>query len=151
MRTIGIRAAPRVVTFAIYDATSDSVLNIEQLKIPAAFETPAALKYIRSNLLDILREYRIQRAGIRITEPNAQSINIERIQIEGVIQEAFASSGLDSYFVGQISSISKKLGIERIRFKPMIAGEDDPGIEKWGDMSKEQREAVLCAKGAKYA
>ena len=108
-------------------------------------------KYVRSNLLDVLREYGVERAGVRVTEPNAQTMSIERIQIEGVIQEAFASSELQAYYVGQISSISKRLGIERTKFKPMIAGDEDPGIENWKKMSKEAREAILCAIGAKNA
>src|SRR5690606_1890353 len=79
MITIGIRAAPKCVTFAIYDTEAKSVLNVEEIKIPAAFETPAALKYVRSNLLDVLREYQVERAGVRVTESVASS-NIERIQ-----------------------------------------------------------------------
>ncbi|GGF00377.1 hypothetical protein GCM10011611_02470 [Aliidongia dinghuensis] len=151
MITIGIRAAPKIITFAIYDSEANEIINVEQIKIPAAFETPAALKYVRSNLLDVLREYSVEQAGVRITEPNAQSPSIERIQIEGVIQEAFASSELRSYYIGQISSISKRLGFERVRFKPLVDGTDDLGIANWGAMSKEQREAILCAMGAKDA
>jgi hypothetical protein len=151
MRTIGIRATPTTVTFAVFDADHDSIVNVEEIRIPAAFQIPAALKYVRSNLLDVLREYGVERAGVRVTEPNAQTMSIERIQIEGVIQEAFASSELQAYYVGQISSISKRLGIERTQFKPMIAGDEDPGIENWKKMSKEAREAILCAIGAKNA
>ena len=151
MRTIGIRATSKSVTFAIFDTEEKAVLNIEELKIPAAFPTPEGLKYLRSNLLDILREYSIERAGIRVTESNAQSMSIERIQIEGVVQEAFASSNLQTYYVGQISSISKRLGFERTKFKPLVNGEKDPGIENWKKMSKEGREATLCAMGAEYA
>jgi hypothetical protein len=91
MITIGIRAAPKVVTFAIYDTDEEAILNVEEIKIPAAFDTPSALKYVRSNLLDVLREYQVERAGVRITEALATP-NVERIQIEGVIQEAFAST-----------------------------------------------------------
>ncbi|WP_147694527.1 hypothetical protein [Vogesella mureinivorans] len=149
MKTIGIRAAPKVVTFAIYDVEQNSIVNVEEIKIPAAFSTPDALKYLRLNLLDIIREYEVERAGIRVTEPNAQSMRIERIQIEGVIQEAFASSDLRSYYIGQISSISKRLGLDRARFKPIVGGENDLDIENWGGMSKEEREAILCAIGAK--
>ena len=65
MRTIGICAAPSVVTFAVIDTDDNSVVNVEKIKIPAAFETPDALKYVRSNLLDILREYDVERAGKR--------------------------------------------------------------------------------------
>jgi len=151
MITIGIRAAPKVVTFAVYDTDARSVLNVEEIKIPAAFETPAALKYVRSNLLDVLREYNVERAGVRVTESVANYPNIERIQIEGVIQEAFASSELQSYYVGQVSSISKRLGIDRKKFKPPVDGDEDPGVENWKKMGKEEREAILCAMGAKDA
>lgn len=148
MITIGIRAAPTAVTFAIYDSDSNKVVNIEQIKIPAAFSTPEGLKYVRSNLLDVLREYKVAKAGIRAAEPRAQSISIERMQIEGVIQEAFASSELTSYFVGHIASISSRLGIPRSDFKPFILGEKEYQVEKWAGMTAVQRESVLCAIGA---
>jgi len=148
MRIIGIRAAPKVVTFVIYDSDAQAILNVEEIRVPGAFLTPDALKYIRSNLLDILREYGIENAGIRVTEPSAMSFSIERIQIEGVVQEAFASSELVSYYVGQISSISKRIGIDRARFKPIVSGENELEIEGWENLSKEAREAVLCAMGA---
>lgn len=148
MKTIGIRAAPGSVTFAVYDSVDQSIVNVEQIVVPAAFDTPDALKYIRSNLLDVLREYEITRAGVRATEPSAQSPSVARIEIEGVIKEAFASSDLEAFYIGHISSIASRLGIERANLKPIIDGEVDPGIEHWGRMNKEQREAILCAKGA---
>jgi len=151
MKTIGIRAAPRTVTFAIFDTKNVEVLNVEKIKIPAAFDAPEALKYLRSNLLDVLREYEIDHAGIRITEASAKTMNIPRIQIEGVIQESFASSQLKSYYIGQIASISKRLGIDRTRFKPIVSGENDLQIDNWDKMKTEEREAILCAMGAKHA
>lgn len=151
MRTIGIRAAPKVVTFVVFDVDTQAVLNVEDIRIPIAFPTPDALKYVRNNLLDVLREYHIDRAGIRVTEPNAQSPNIARIQIEGVVQEAFASSTLKSYYVGQISSISARLEIDRTDFKRYVEGPLEWPVENWGELSKEQREALLCAIGASHA
>lgn len=151
MNSIGIRVAPKVVTFAVVDLDEKAIINIEEIRIPAAFLIPDSLKYIRSNILDVIREYSVESAGIRITESNAQSMSIERIQMEGVIQEAFASSDLKSYYIGQISNISKRLGFDRVRFKPMVSGDDDLGIENWGNMSKEAREAVLCGLGAENA
>ena len=148
MRTLGIRVAPTAVTFVVYDSSQEEVLNIEDIRIPVAFAAPDALKYVRNNLLDILREYEIERAGIRTTEPNAQSMNIARIQIEGVVQEAFASSALKGYYVGQISSISARLGIVRPDFKKYIDGAKDWDVENWASLAKEQREALLCAIGA---
>lgn len=151
MITIGIRAAPKAVTFAVYDTEEARVLNIEEIKIPAAFRTPEALKYVRSNLLDVLREYGVQQAGIRVTEAAAQGLSLERVQMEGVIQEAFASSDLGAYYVGQIASISSRVGIDRARFKPLVAGEEAWEVDSWDKMTKEGREALLCAVGAARA
>lgn len=151
MRTIGIRAAPKTVTFVVFDVEANAILNVEDIRIPIAFNVPDALKYIRNNLLDILREYEIARAGIRVTEPNAQSFNIERVQIEGVVQEAFASSLLESYYVGQISTISARLDMPRANFKRYVDGELNWPVENWDHLSREQREALLCAVGAIHA
>lgn len=142
--------APKVVTFAVYDTDKDTIINVDEIKIPAAFTVPEALKYVRSNLLDILREYKVEKAGIRTTEALATP-NVDRLYLEGVIQEAFASSELKSYYIGQISSITKLLRIERESFKPLADGKKDPGVENWDKMSKEKREAILCAMGASNA
>lgn len=147
MVTIGIRAKPTAVTFVVIDG--EKILNIEDIVVPRAFETPDALKYVRNNLLDLLREYAVEGAGVRITESNARTPNIDRIQIEGVIQEAFASSALKSYYVGQISSISARLGMERTDFKKIVDGENKLSIDGWENLTKEAREAVLCALGAR--
>jgi hypothetical protein len=148
MRSIGIRAAPTGVVFAIYDDEQHEVLNVELIKIPKAFLVPDALKYVRSNLLDVIREYDVECAGIRITESSAQTPDHARIQIEGVIQEAFASSPLKSYYVGQISTIAAKLGIDRVDFKKYIEGTISWDVENWSSMNGVQREAILCAIGA---
>ncbi|WP_084536762.1 hypothetical protein [Azospirillum halopraeferens] len=148
MITIGIRAAPKTVTFAIYDSDSREIINIEEIKIPAAFAAPDALKYLRSNLLDVLREFRVSKAGIRACEPNAQNPDIRRIQMEGVIQEAFASSELTGYYVGHISSITSRLGIPRTDFKVLVNGERDFEVENWGELGQSEREAILCAMAA---
>lgn len=80
------------------------------------------------------------------TESNAQSINITRIYIEGVIQELFASSTIVKYYVGQISSISANLGIERATFKPFAEGKENfMEIENWKSFSLEQRESLMSA------
>lgn len=151
MRTIGIRAAPKVVTFVVLDSDDNQVINIEDIRIPAAFMPPDALKYVRNNLLDVLREYQIERAGIRVTEPSAKTLNIFRVQLEGVIQEAFASSSLEAYYIGQISSISSRIGIDRSDFKSYVDGGKTWEVEGWSELGKEQREAFLCALGALHA
>ncbi|WP_294332484.1 hypothetical protein [uncultured Sphingomonas sp.] len=148
MITIGIRAEPKGLTFAIFDSNDRRVLNVEEIRIPAAFTVPEGLKYVRSNLLDVLREYKVAKAGVRVTEPNAHSMSIARIQIEGVVQEAFASSAVSAYYVGQISSIAARLGLKRTDFKPLTAGLKEPEVENWSQHSLVEREAILCAMGA---
>ena len=145
--TIGFRATPTDVRFAVFDGDQRSVVNIEILRIPTAFSGPEGLKFIRSNVLDILREYDVAYAGIRTTEPSAQSIDLRRVQVEGVIQEAFASSTLKGFYAGPIAIIAHRLGIDRARFKPMVAGENDLGVDGWADMPTDPRCPVTSAHG----
>ncbi|UVO55497.1 hypothetical protein [Sphingomonas sp. SUN039] len=148
MITIGIRAQPAGLVFAVYDSDHKVIVNIEEIRIPAAFDVPEGLKYVRSNLLDVLREYNVEQAGVRVTEPSARSPSVDRVQIEGVVQEAFASSTVRSFYVGQISSISRRLGMDRTDFKAMVSGGKDPGVEGWETQGNLQREAILTAMGA---
>lgn len=150
MVTIGMRASPSELTFAIYDTSSKSVVNVECIRVPIAFAWPQALKHVRSNLLDVVREYEVEMAGIRLAEPTAQRVSIERTHIEGVVQEAFASSDLKGFYVGAISTIAARVGVERAALKRMIEGSNDLKIDSWADLDEKQREAVLTAMGAAH-
>lgn len=150
MKTLGLRASPTEVTFCIYDTDTSTVLNVEEIKVPNALSTPEKLKYIRSTLLDVLREYDVQKAGIRLIEPQAQTSSIERIQIEGVIQETFASSMLLSYYQGAIVTIASKLKIPVRSMKPLIQGKEIfNDIDGWKTLTDKRRESILTAVGAK--
>jgi alpha-mannosidase len=149
MHCLGIRTKPSEFIFAVYDSDINTLVNVEKVKIPKALQAPEALKYVRNTILDILREYKITMAGIRVTESNSQYLNIHRIEIEGVIQEAFASSSLASYYVGQISSLASRIGIPRVDFKRYVKGEIDFDlVQDWDELDKDEREAVLTAIGA---
>lgn len=146
---IGVRASPTEVVYCVLDSSECSIVTVDKIVIPKSLDVPEQLKHVRLNLLDILHEYEITHAGIRIFEPTARKIYIDRIQIEGVIQEAFASSSVKDYYVGQISSISARADIKRSDFKKIIDGDlDFPRIDNWNDFNKNEREAVLCALGA---
>ncbi|ABD82338.1 hypothetical protein [Saccharophagus degradans] len=152
MNTLGIRAKPCSVIIAVYDTDKALIVNVEDIKIPKALPTPEALKYIRNSILDILREFKIEKAGLRVVESNSQTLKIRRIEIEGVIQEAFASSMLLAYFCGQISTITPKLNMKRADFKLYIDGAkvyDE--VENWNTHSKEEKEAIFTALGAVHA
>ncbi|RUM92662.1 MAG: hypothetical protein DSZ27_02605 [Thiomicrospira sp.] len=149
MNYIGLRVEPKTVTFAVYELEENAITNIEKLNVPLALETPEQLKFIRSNILDIFREFQISRVGIKITEPNSQHLNISRLQIEGVIQEAIASSQVDYYYTGQISTISSKLQFPRTDFKKYITNElNYDNVENWAELSSVEKEAVFAALGA---
>jgi hypothetical protein len=143
--TIGLRVSPSEVTYALFDGDRKAVVDVDKIVVPTAMAWPAALKYVRSNLLDILREYEVGGAGIRLTENNARSPNIDRLHLEGVIQEAFASSDLKGYFAGAIPALSARLGVSSADMKPIIGGKNEFEIEGWAEMSDKGREALLVA------
>ncbi|EGR3959948.1 hypothetical protein DDN39_18590, partial [Vibrio cholerae] len=141
------------VYFCIYDSTDNSIINLEQIAIPNVFETPEKLKYLRITILDIIREYKVQKAGIRLSEshPSAKP-NVTRIQFEGIIQEAFASSSLQSYFRGTIVTIASLLERRSLEIKPLIDGTQTiEHLDDWAAYSTEERESILAAMGAKNA
>lgn len=153
MNTLGLRASPSTVYFCVYDSDNESIVNLEQIAIPNVFETPEKLKYLRITILDIIREYEIHKAGIRLSEPHPKGKpNITRVQYEGTIQEAFASSNLDSYFRGTIVTIASLLKRPSNQIKPLIEGTQTiEHLDEWATYSKEERESILAAMGAQNA
>lgn len=147
-KSIGIRVTPSTVYFSVvsYENEELEITLVDKINNPKALSIPEQLKFLRNTLCDIINEFGITNACIRITESNAQSVNITRIYIEGVIQELFASSTIVKYYVGQISSISANLGIERATFKPFAEGKEIfMEIENWKSFSLEQRESLMSA------
>jgi len=152
--SIGIRTSPTQVLYCISDNIDEENILIkilDKIIIPKALEVPDQLKYVRNTLLDIINENKVSRGCIRITESNAQRINISRIYLEGVIQEMFASSTITSYYTGQISSISNKLSIDRKDFKKLLSGDKNfQIIQNWTDYNEEERESILASISALY-
>lgn len=133
----------------MYDSDKQEMVNVEDIVVPKAMETPEQLKYVRNTILDIIREYGVERAGIRIAEGLAQSVPVERYALEGVVQEAFASSELQGYFCGQIASMARRVKLTRDVLKTYLAGDANyQRVPGWMDHSKEQREAIVAALGA---
>jgi hypothetical protein len=122
---IGIRCTPKEVFFAICRSDNGALelITVDSIIVPAALTIPEKLKFIRNTLLDVIDLYKITNACIRITEASAQQLNVERVSIEAVIQELFASSTIEKYYVGQISNITSRLSIPRADFLKIISGE----------------------------
>lgn len=149
MKTIGLRVSASEITYAIYDNVNRNIITADEIIYPKALDAPEALKYIRNTILDIIRENGICRAGIRTAEPMAQSVAVERIQIEGVIQEALASSTVERYYHGPISVIAAKIGMAREEFKKSLGKEGTfQDVENWNKNSDKEKEAILTAIGA---
>ncbi|MDQ1152374.1 hypothetical protein QE382_004358 [Sphingobacterium zeae] len=147
-KSIGIRVTPATIFFSIVSLENDGVevKTIDIVKSPKSMQTPEQLKFIRNTLSDIINEYQVNYACIRITESNARKVSIPRVYIEGVIQELFASSTIEKYYIGQISNIASHLGISRNEFKPYAEGDVDfEGIDDWKDLKLEHRESIMAA------
>lgn len=153
MTGIGLRVySNSCVFYAIIDKDDDGNFDYKSLSclyVPMSLEKPEQLSFIRNTLLDIYNEYNIQRAGIRMSEftGHITQVVIERYFLEGVIQESLASSPIEKYVAGQISTLTALLGIERDAFKKLANAEqafqDVPDAVSWNDLDLEQRESIL--------
>lgn len=146
MNSIGIRCTPSQIFYTVLSFENEEFSTLNQvLVIPKSFDIPNKLKYVRKTFLDIFKEYNIITAGIRVTEHNAQNIDLFRIMLEAIIQELIASSNAEYYFTGVISSISSKLEIPNDgQIKNMIDGTNSfLEINNWNTFSKEHRECIL--------
>jgi hypothetical protein len=146
--SIGIRVTPTTIYYSIVEEKDEEIeiKVIDKINNPKALIVPEQLKFLRNTLCDIINEFKITNACIRIAESTAQGSNISRVYIEGVIQELFASSTIQKYIVGQISNISSNLGIERSDFKPYAEGKKKfLNVENWETYSLEERESFISA------
>ena len=150
--SIGIRVKPDCIIYSIIKEEGEDreIIRIDKVNVPIALQIPEQLKFIRSTFLDIIFENKVNLACIRVTEPTAQKISIERINIEAIIQELIASSSIEKYYIGQISTISAKLGIARESFKPLIdsKAKDCEFFNNWNKYNKEEKESLLAALSA---
>jgi Holliday junction resolvasome RuvABC endonuclease subunit len=151
IRSIGIRVSPRTVFYAVVERHQDEaeLLTASSLAIPAALETPDQLSFVRTTLLDIMSEYAVRRAGIRVAEHTARQISILRFNLEGVVQELLSSSGVEAFFAGRIATIAALLGErDRSQVKRYFEGQDFLDLPDWDSLSPESREAVVTAVAA---
>lgn len=148
LKSIGIRSTPKCVHYAIItsSAASNTISEVDKIILPKALEFPEQLQTVRGLFADIIDEHCVSRACIRITETIAQSFSIERVAIEGVLQELVASSHITRYKPIQISHIAYLSGVPRGSIndffdKKMRLDFLDIGSE----YIREEREAILSA------
>lgn len=158
MTVIGLRVkSNNRIYYCILEELPDGSLNyvdITHLKIPLALNWPEALNFVRNTILDILLQYEVKKAIIRICEFGItfNSTIIERVYIEGVLQETIASSNVEKYKAGQIAEFTSLLGIKRDEFKKYAQAdlnyENIPTEINWDKLSLEERETILTANAA---
>jgi hypothetical protein len=153
MTGIGLRVySNSCIFYAIIDKDVDGNFDYRSLSclyVPLSLDKPERLAFVRNTLLDIFNEYNIQYAGIRMSEftGHTTQVVIERYFLEGVIQESMASSPIEKYIAGQISTLTPLLGIERDGFKKLATAEETfgeiPDAYDWNKLSLEERESIL--------
>jgi len=144
---IGIRVEPKCIHYAIYDSDNQEIINVEDIKFPESLDFPQALKFIRHTIIDIINEYKVTTAGIRLSEGSARNLSIDRISIEAIIQESFSSSTVSAYKTFRLASLAARFNINQTILKEYIATGYKAGFIDLTDYNKNQREAILSAVG----
>lgn len=155
---IGIRVySNSKVYYALIEKSPDSSLEyieISHLIVPLALVKPERLNFVRNTILDILVEYKVESAVIRLSEARGalKNYEIERLFLEGVLQEALASCSVNRYCAAQIAQISGILKWDRTDFKKYADNEksitDFSWDTDWSQLSKEERESVIACLAA---
>ncbi len=145
---IGIRVTPTQIFYTIIDNEGNYENDI--LVVPAALDDPRKLSFIRTTLISIISEYNITTAGLRTAEGiNKQNINLFRVNIEGVIQELFSNSTVETYFSGTLTSIASRLKSTNKIIKECCKGENNLfQIDDWDSMNQNHRESLLTCLAA---
>ncbi|CAK7037468.1 hypothetical protein [Tissierella sp.] len=159
MTSIGIRVTPNEIYYSIINSKDDGyeIISISYLKIPKALDIPCKLSYIRNTLNTIIKQYKINRAGIKLIEGNARvAMNAStffRLNLEGVILEIFANSSIEKYLLGIAPNISAILGLESKSVKDMAEelGVDDTDVTDEGKkLSDNNKESLVVAVAALF-
>jgi Holliday junction resolvasome RuvABC endonuclease subunit len=148
MRILGVRAAPKVASFIVYCTESKELKCVDVINIPQTLNVPEQLKYVRNNILDILREFDVSLAAIRVCEASVQKPSVERLYIEGVIQEAFSSSNVKDYFILRKQGIYSRIGINSKQYDDVINGKLEIMKIKTSKFNQATNEAILSALAA---
>ncbi|MNW35562.1 hypothetical protein D3C74_125600 [compost metagenome] len=148
MRSIGIRVSPSEVNYCVVEKNGHdlSIVGYDKVIVPRALDIPSQLAYVRTNINSIIVEYHIVKAGIRVHEGSTQNLSIERIYLEGVIQELLADCSVHRYFLGRLSSIAKLIDEPVSEIKKYIDGEDNLlSVEGVTKSAKGVRECIITA------
>lgn len=153
VRAIGLRVSPTEITFAVATQEEDTlqIRAVDAVTVPRALTFPDQLRFVRTTLLDVIEEFDVNRAGLKLVEHTAHGRHEFRMNLEGVVQELLASSPVDRYFAGRIDRLTFLLGEgSRPRVRQYIRGEEPfDRVPAWDQYRRvEVRESVLAAVAA---
>ena len=155
MRSIGLRVTPKEVFYSIIekDDKKEEILSISSIKVPKALDEPQQLENIRSLLITIIDQYKINRGAIKVIESNnasrlSDSI-IFRLNIEGIIKEVFASSSIEKYLLGRATNVSAVFGIKCKKVLDLVSdldmNLDTRTTDKGSKVTDNYKEAIVVA------
>ena len=148
--SLGVRVEPTKIHYSVFDINSNEFVIVESLLVPQALNLPEALKYIRNNILDLIEEYNISLAAIRVTENNVKSLNVMRLYLEGVLLETFASNKkieYRSYILSQLAKVfnCSSRDLKDIRDSTSLSVEIEKLNFDFTDFHKNEREAMFVS------
>lgn len=153
MKAIGIRAKAKDIVYCVVEEKEEEgniycyIHANEKLIVPQALEMPDRLSYVRTSFESIIKEFGVDNAGIRIAEMSNTLNNsiIERIYLEGVIQELLSNCSVDKYFSGRKNTIARLLETDQKTITSYIDGEKALyEFEDWSNYNNDEREAIVA-------
>lgn len=97
MRVLGISCTKNKMDWAVVegdDQQSAKVLAQKAVTAPAGLRGEE-LTWVRREMLELLDRYRVERVAVKVAVPGGLSVSLGRSEVEGVVQEAAASFGVD--------------------------------------------------------
>lgn len=153
MKAIGIRVKSKEIIYCVVeekkinDEIECYIHTNEKLIVPQALEMPDRLSYVRTSFESIIKEFNVDSAGIRIAEMS-NTVNtsiIERMYLEGVIQELLSNCSVNHYFSGRKSKIARLLETDQKTVSSFMDGVTPLyGFSDWNGYTTEEREAIVA-------
>lgn len=147
MKVIGIRAEPGGLTWAVVEGTREHpiLIGADTASAPTSYDEPEALKWYRSRLSTLIKQFDAEALAIRLPESFGRQGNTEsdrrRSRLEGVLMELGAANGL-IVVAGNLKTIGTRQGVAKP--KDELAGDDLRGLD-WSSLNAKKREAVFAA------
>jgi hypothetical protein len=148
---IGFRVSPNEIFFTVVESTdpqdTGDYHEPQILVVPDALEGPDLLRFMRTNLLDVLELYDADRAAVKTADHyRKRSSNTTRVHLEGVIQEAVANSRVKRYVSGATPKLAPLQNMSSDEFKDYKDGTRQfADLPDWNRLSNAERESILAA------